>query len=218
MPLTVHCSHCRRLLAVRDEDVGKFVRCPSCRQAFAAHIKAETTLPPSPVPDFELSRKDPPLRPKEQPQASDARNPAIPRIVASAESEGGTYAVQLDAEALASPGRRRDHEQRGRRRRARDSFEDEPASDVRPHRGVLILFLGILSLVLACIPLAGWILGGIAMSMAANDEKLMDARAMDRSGWVMTRSGQICGIFGVFAATISFIFNMVMAVHTLKHG
>jgi hypothetical protein len=87
-----------------------------------------------------------------------------------------------------------------------------------PHRGVLILVLGILSLVLACCPLAGWLFGGVAMSMASHDERCMDEHVMDRSGWGMTRGGQICGILGVFLATIAFILNMVMLVRGLRRG
>ena len=59
---------------------------------------------------------------------------------------------------------------------------------MKPHRGTLILVLGILSLV-ACGPLgiAAWIMGN-------GDLKEMDAGAMDPSGRSTTNAGRICGI------------------------
>jgi hypothetical protein len=77
--------------------------------------------------------------------------------------------------------------------------------------------LGILSLVFACIPILGWILGGISMTMGANDSRLMDQRVMDRSGRALTRAGQVCGLLGVFFATIVFIINAVLYVNGLRH-
>jgi hypothetical protein len=121
--------------------------------------------------------------------------------------------VQLDEDAVAPPGRRGEDERRPRRRPHYDDYEP----DVQPHRGVLILVLGILSIVFSCIPLAGWVLGGAAMSMGSHDDRLMDARSMDRSGRTMTKAGQICGILGVFFSTLLFILNMVLFVNSTRH-
>jgi hypothetical protein len=59
---------------------------------------------------------------------------------------------------------------------------------MKPHRGTLILVLGILSLVM-CAPLgiAAWLMGN-------GDLKLMDAGQMDSTGRSMTNAGRICGI------------------------
>ena len=61
---------------------------------------------------------------------------------------------------------------------------------MKPHRGTLILVLGILSLVV-CQPIgiAAWIMGG-------NDLKEMDAGTMDPSGRGSTQAGKICGMIG----------------------
>ena len=61
---------------------------------------------------------------------------------------------------------------------------------MKPHRGTLVLVLGILSLVV-CAPLgiAAWVMGN-------GDLKQMDAGAMDPTGRSLTNAGRICGIIG----------------------
>ncbi len=61
----------------------------------------------------------------------------------------------------------------------------------RPHRGVLILVLGILGLV-CCV-----ITGIIAWVMANTDLREMDAGRMDPEGRGLTTAGKICGIISV---------------------
>jgi hypothetical protein len=60
---------------------------------------------------------------------------------------------------------------------------------MKPHRGTLILVLGILGVVGVCAPL-----GIVAWIMGSGDLKQMDAGAMDPSGRSMTNAGRICGI------------------------
>src|SRR5262245_26574526 len=56
------------------------------------------------------------------------------------------------------------------RRPRRDEYDDYGDRRYeRPDRGGVVLTLGILGLVLSCIPLAGWVLGGIALSMGSTD-------------------------------------------------
>jgi len=59
---------------------------------------------------------------------------------------------------------------------------------MKPHRGTLILVLGILSIVLC------QILGIPAWVMGNGDLKQMDAGTMDPSGRSITNAGRICGI------------------------
>lgn len=70
---------------------------------------------------------------------------------------------------------------------------------MKPHRGTLILVLGILGLVL-CGPLgiAAWIMGN-------GDLKEMDAGAMDPSGRGNTNAGRICGIIATILLGISVV-------------
>ena len=70
---------------------------------------------------------------------------------------------------------------------------------MKPHRGTLILVLGILGLVV-CGPLgiAAWIMGN-------GDLKEMDAGAMDPSGRSTTNAGRICGIIATILLAISIV-------------
>ena len=71
---------------------------------------------------------------------------------------------------------------------------------MKPHRGTLILVLGILGIVF-CEPLgiADWILGN-------GDLKEMDAGTMDPSGRSITHAGRICGIVGTVRLILWTVF------------
>jgi hypothetical protein len=71
---------------------------------------------------------------------------------------------------------------------------------VMPHRGTLILVLGILSIVLGCF---GLILGPIAWVMGAGDLQEMRLGRMDREGEGLTNAGRICGIVGTLLHAVS---------------
>jgi len=73
---------------------------------------------------------------------------------------------------------------------------------MKPHRGTMILVLGILGLVV-CSPLAiaAWVMG-------SGDLKEMDAGTMDPAGRGNTQAGKICGIIG----TILMIVGLVVGV------
>jgi hypothetical protein len=77
---------------------------------------------------------------------------------------------------------------------------------MKPHRGTLILILGILGLVV-CGPLgiAAWVMG-------ANDLKEMDAGTMDPSGRGTTQGGKICGIIACVLMVVAFILGLVFAL------
>lgn len=64
---------------------------------------------------------------------------------------------------------------------------------MKPHRGTLILVLGILS-IFVC----GIVLGPIAWVMGNNDLREISAGTMDPSGKDMTNAGRICGMIGLF--------------------
>ena len=70
---------------------------------------------------------------------------------------------------------------------------------MKPHRGTLILVLGILSLVVcAPIGIAAWLMG-------SGDLKLMDSGQMDSTGRSLTNAGRICGII----ATVLLILGVL---------
>jgi hypothetical protein len=76
---------------------------------------------------------------------------------------------------------------------------------MKPHRGTLILVLGILSLV-AC----GIFTGVPAWIMGNNDLKAMAAGTMDPSGRSLTNAGRICGmictILSILAVALVIVF------------
>jgi hypothetical protein len=77
--------------------------------------------------------------------------------------------------------------------------------DVEPHRGALILTLGILSVVsgltVVCFPV-GLILGICAWVMGQGDLRRMAAGAMDDEGDALTRGGWVCGIIGTIVSAL----------------
>lgn len=79
---------------------------------------------------------------------------------------------------------------------------------MKPHRGTLILVLGILSLVI-CSPL-----GIVAWIMGSGDLKQMDAGAMDPTGRSVTNAGKICGMI----ATILLALGAIVVVALMFLG
>jgi hypothetical protein len=77
--------------------------------------------------------------------------------------------------------------------------EPRPQTHQQPHRGVLILVLGILGLV-CC-----FICGIIAWVMGSGDLKQMDAGIMDASGRGLTQAGKICGMIAVVLQIVGFV-------------
>ena len=72
-----------------------------------------------------------------------------------------------------------------------------------PHRGVLILVFGVLSLVV-CAPLgiAAWLMG-------QGDLKKMKLGMMDLEGKGLTMAGMICGIISSILLVLSFVIGLL---------
>lgn len=85
-----------------------------------------------------------------------------------------------------------------------------------PHRGTVILTLGILGIV-PC-----FICGIIAWVMANNDLREMKAGRMDPEGMQFTQAGKICGMVGVLLTAASFAIQILvfgcMAVFMVTAG
>ncbi|MDQ7014492.1 MAG: DUF4190 domain-containing protein [Planctomycetota bacterium] len=80
----------------------------------------------------------------------------------------------------------------------------QPQSFVVPHRGVLILVLGIISLtVCAPLGLAAWVMGN-------GDLKKMKAGVMDAEGKGLTTGGMICGIISSALLVLGVVFYVVI--------
>lgn len=79
-----------------------------------------------------------------------------------------------------------------------------PQQPLRPHRGVLILVLGILGIV-CC-----FICGIIAWVMGNNDLREIDAGRMDPSGRGLTQAGKICGMVGVILWIVMLVIQVLV--------
>ena len=77
---------------------------------------------------------------------------------------------------------------------------------MKPHRGTLILILGILSLII-CQPvgIAAWIMGNA-------DLKQIAAGTMDPEGKSLTQIGKILGIIAVVLMVIGVVVGILVAV------
>jgi hypothetical protein len=83
-----------------------------------------------------------------------------------------------------------------------DDFDDAYRGTVEPHRGPVILVLGILSIVVCGVTgIFAWVLGN-------RDLDLMSRGLMDREGEGLTRAGYILGIIG----TILFMIQLLVVV------
>ena len=77
---------------------------------------------------------------------------------------------------------------------------------LRPHRGGMILTLGILSIVLC------QLLGPFAWSMGSSDLNAMDRGEMDPMGRGTTQAGKITGIIGTIFLIISLLIIVLQFV------
>ncbi len=79
-----------------------------------------------------------------------------------------------------------------------------PVQSVAPHRGTLILVLGIIGIVCCC-----FITGIIAWVMGNNDLRKIDAGRMDPSGRGLTQAGKICGMVSVILTIVVIVIQLI---------
>lgn len=112
-------------------------------------------------------------------------------------------------------------------RRRRSDYDDDPDDfdDSRrirqryiPHRGGLVMALGLVSLVgpflSMCVPLL--VLGPVAWALANHDLREMRDRQMDPGGETMTRAGQVCGIIATVLLVIGAGFIVLAVIADLQ--
>jgi len=83
---------------------------------------------------------------------------------------------------------------------------------MRPHRGVLILVFGILSIV-CC-----FIFGIIAWVMGNGDLREMSMGRMDPSGRGLTQAGKICGIIGIVLIILQIVAGILWWMFVMAAG
>jgi hypothetical protein len=80
-------------------------------------------------------------------------------------------------------------------------------SRLEPHRGQMIMILGILSIVVAQI-----ILGPITWILANGDLKKMDEGVMDPAGRDNTKLGKTCAIIGTCIGAVALIIPLLFCL------
>jgi hypothetical protein len=209
MPTIVDCPACTRKLNVPEEMLGRQVRCPDCGGTFAAG--AGGILPPEPPDPDDLPDLSPVAPRVDAPAAVTVGTP-LPAPAAATNTglrpcphcgeKIDTAAVHCRfcgedlAEEIARPWERQ--------------YAPITRRDCEPHRGVLILVLGIISLMFA--GLLGLPLGIIAWVMGQRDLKRMAERTMDPEGRGLTLAGWICGIIGTAVGLFSVVFMILYFV------
>jgi predicted Zn finger-like uncharacterized protein len=196
MPTIIQCPSCERQLRVPDELLGTKVKCPTCQGTFDATIDGTPAVPPPPVPPpTEL------VAPESRHQPEPDRNePPQPRAATDAWRPCPHCGEEIRKEAAHCRFCGEDVDDADREDERPWEREDRYAvrRDCEPHRGTLILVLGILSIVLGW---TGLIIVSLPMGLAAwimghRDLNKINARAMDPEGRGTTQAGYVCGIVG----------------------
>jgi hypothetical protein len=170
MPIQIACPSCEQPLRVPENLFGQLVKCPKCDTTFTATADSS---PPS-------ERREEPSPPTKSVTSGSAQIRQPPSQQQSPEPESFPRPPQPEDDDFSEP------------RRSRRNYQ--------PHRGTLILVLGILSVVgfgiLTGIP--AWIMGN-------SDLKQMRAGIMDPEGESNTNIGRILGMVMTIITLISFV-------------
>jgi len=226
MPTIIACPACQTRLNIPESLLGQRVQCSSCGTAFEAASaepfldvplqlsldEAPPSTPAAPMPalteatEIKLSLDDDvppaitqppvppmpePLQAREVPLSSNAR-PRLP------DDHDDTKECPHCGTVVHHQARRcfRCGERLGRRRYKEDDGRLR-RRDCEPHRGGLILSLGVMALMFSfvCGPV-GVVLGLFAWVLGHLDLAKMKQGSMDDDGFDMTQAGWICGMIG----------------------
>ncbi len=107
-----------------------------------------------------------------------------------------------------------DEEEEARLARRRRSYERARLGEMRmlPHRGGIVLALGLGSIFLSCFTGIGIALGVGAIVMASTDLAKMRDERMDPSGRTLTVFGQVCGIIGAAVSALAIFAFCALSV------
>jgi hypothetical protein len=208
MPIALDCPSCGRKVRVPDRLLGEDVKCPLCQSTFTAASRAADDAP---------AGKGGPAPVSEGIEGEAGANRPRPRPALIVDDEEGW---EDDNEADEGEGEEADLRRRYGMRR-----------DLEPHRGGLILALGIgsvcLSVVGACCALSflGVIVGpfGLGVGTAAwvmghKDRRRMAAGQMDSTGRGTTTAGWICGIVGTCLGGLDVLCGAAMFIFFVSNG
>jgi hypothetical protein len=217
MPTITECPSCKRKLSLPESLTEQSVRCPTCNTAFQAQPIEEEGRAPEAPPVMSASFSAQRLQPGGVPEMNldDLRGltdlPAPPRPMRAVLLESQATNETLERAGGQRPCPYCTNQIAANSTICRFCGEDVDAKvpdwerkgavrrDCEPHRGGLILTLGVIGLVASLIHVFAII--GLPLSIAAwvmgqGDLKLMETRQMDPQGMSNTQAGKVCGIIG----------------------
>jgi predicted Zn finger-like uncharacterized protein len=177
------------------------IACPSCQKQLK-------------VPDELIGR------PVKCPGCKETFTAQLPSTPAPAREE----VVEKPRKKAAPPPEEEEEPRRPVRRRDDDEDEDDRPSRRRrgaamqPHRGTLIMILGLLALLGGVIGLPTAPLGPFAWIMGNNDLKEMEAGRMDPEGRGNTQVGRICGMIATILMIVGVVLTIVICIGILACG
>lgn len=176
MAETVACPSCQRQLQVPEQYLGQKVQCPECRHMFVATTTSVSAHPP----------------PASAPSPAGNTGTSKPR----------RYDDDGDDE---TPRRRRDLDDDD------DDFEEfhHPGrlrNRFTPHRGGLILALGLVALIGGASFCAPAVIGPVAWALGSWDLREIREGRMDSAGAGMTQAGQVCGMVATLLLVLGALF------------
>jgi hypothetical protein len=205
MPATLPCPHCQQLLLVRDEYLGRLMSCPRCRQTFTAPAIIAIPEPgpptPQPLPATETMELPLDLTPF---QVEEQITPPPP--------EQGQFQIQAEPPAPLPPSSftlkesPRSGNQLDRDREKPPQRRPRPLTRLEPHRGVLILILGVATILLIWCPPLAWVLAGAPLIMSRADLAKMAIGSMDSAGRGLTEAGRTLAMTGFVLSILVMFF------------
>jgi len=207
--------------------LGRRVQCPACQETFvaageeagaAADVLPAVEAPPGTLDASQLSLdEDGPAR--RVVKVPPPPGPLQPVVLETAQDDGpalaGTRACPYCAERIPASA--------ARCRYCGEALDDDrpewerPGAvrrDCEPHRGGLVLVLGIIGLCLSfphILAVMGLPLSLAAWIMGSSDLARMKAGEMDPQGQANTRGGRICGIIGTVISLLWFaVFGLAI--------
>jgi hypothetical protein len=188
----IRCPQCQKQLRMPEDCAGRRVKCPACPSTFVAPA-AGHAAPVAAEEDIVLAEASDVGAPRKRRERDEDRRPL---------RKGRAV----------------------RRRRAyEDDDDDEDEDDYRyrrrlwPHRGGMVLGLGILSLVLCWTVIGGLKFGAIALVLAYMDLSAMDRGEMDDAGRGTTRAGQVCALIGMCLSALMLFAFCLLSVALPHH-
>jgi hypothetical protein len=223
MAAIVDCPLCSRKLRILDSYEGEPVKCPTCGGTFVAPTEQEVASVPGGAAGPVVTET---IRPLEI--GSRQTVPPVPKLKPRLIGEekvppshppppGNPSASKLPLRLCPRCGRHLERDAMRCLQCGEPLGEDDdrpwPYRDCEPHRGGMILALGIISIVLitTCVlSIIGLPMGIAAWTMAQGDLRKMRAGRMDPDGMRTTESGRTCAIIGTVLNTLGLLYLAMM--------